>query len=407
MPSVPEASRRCCWPECHRPRSHKKLSVGRDTVDAAATVAESRLAQHALVANQLSLTEAAALTEFDDDEAAVQVLLAVAGTPKFAHRVAQLRQDRIASAARVEAESVYAEKGFAILGDRPPWRDTTQVLLRHLRTADGDIATEAAVVGPAHWAVFMVEDSVLADAETGEAVDEDDVDWSTQHQPDREPAEDTRHANTVVDNTVWAPEYYCTNPEAAGLKPADFLTAAGPITHYPTTAHDPEDRAEAQRAERRKVLALNKLGAAAQEVRRAWVRDRLLARKTPVKGAAVFITTCQELGPGLLVEHAGRQIAGELLGLGETPLRAAVSKLTDTADGRAQVLLLAMVLAALEGRTPKDAWREMPGRNRPVPGPGEYLRFLAAHGYELSAIEHVMTGDRDAENLHRELAHET
>ena len=72
--------------------------------------------------------------------------------------------------------------------------------------------------------------------------------------------------------------------------------------------------------------------------------------KTPVKGAAVFVAACVELGPGLQVDHAGRQIAGELLGLGETPLRAAVDKLPATGDARAQVLLLGMVLAALEGR---------------------------------------------------------
>jgi ParB family chromosome partitioning protein len=70
------------------------------------------------------------------------------------------------------------------------------------------------------------------------------------------------------------------------------------------------------------------------------------------------------------------------------------------------VLLLGMVLAALEGRTPKDAWREAPGNYRPVPGPAEYLRFLAGNGYALSAIEQVITGKRDAEGLYRELAHD-
>jgi hypothetical protein len=39
-----------------------------------------------------------------------------------------------------------------------------------------------------------------------------------------------------------------------------------------------EARADAEREQRRKVLALNKLGLAAQEVRRAFVRDKLLSR---------------------------------------------------------------------------------------------------------------------------------
>jgi ParB family chromosome partitioning protein len=113
----------------------------------------------------------------------------------------------------------------------------------------------------------------------------------------------------------------------------------------------------------------------------------------------VFVATCLEQGPGLLVEHAGRQLTVELLGLAETPLREAIDKLPASGDGRAQVLLLGMVLAALEACTPKDTWRD-------VPGPAEYLRFLAANGYALSAIEQVIAGERDAEGAYRELAHE-
>ena len=62
---------------------------------------------------------------------------------------------------------------------------------------------------------------------------------------------------------------------------AEFLTRCEPIVHNGGQPQDPEtaeSRAEAERAERRKVLALNKLGLAAQEVRRAFVRDKLLAR---------------------------------------------------------------------------------------------------------------------------------
>jgi ParB family chromosome partitioning protein len=57
------------------------------------------------------------------------------------------------------------------------------------------------------------------------------------------------------------------------------------------------------------------------------VREHLLARKAPVKGAAVFVATCLDAGPGLLADHAGQQIVGELLGLGDNALGAAVAKL--------------------------------------------------------------------------------
>jgi len=120
--------------------------------------------------------------------------------------------------------------------------------LRYLHTADGQEATEATITDPAHWGVLMVEDTVLADADTGEPLDEADVDWATAHRPDREPAEGTRHADTVVETTVWQPEFYCTNPKAAGLTLADFLTRSGPIVHDTAAPDDPEVRAEAQRS---------------------------------------------------------------------------------------------------------------------------------------------------------------
>jgi ParB family chromosome partitioning protein len=132
----------------------------------------------------------------------------------------------------------------------------------------------------------MVEDTMLVDTVTGEPVDEADVDWSTEHHPEQVPAEGARHADTVMDKTVWAPEYYCRDPQACGLTPAEFLTRAEPIVHghgEQSDAETAEARAEAQRTERRKVLALNKLGVAAQEVRRAWVRDHLLARRSRVR----------------------------------------------------------------------------------------------------------------------------
>jgi ParB family chromosome partitioning protein len=119
----------------------------------------------------------------------------------------------------------------------------------------------------------------------------------------------------------------------------------------------------------------------------------------------VFVATCLERGPGLLVDHAGQQTVGELLGLEQASLHDTVTKLAGTADARAQVLLLAMVLAALEGRTPKDAWRDTAGSYKPAPGAAEYLAFLSANGYPLSAIEQVLIGERDSEAVYEESAH--
>ena len=81
-----------------------KLSVAKDTVKAAEAAAKSRVALEALESQQITLTEAAVLTEFEQDGAeAVDRLVAVAGTPQFDHVVSQLRSERASAQALAEA----------------------------------------------------------------------------------------------------------------------------------------------------------------------------------------------------------------------------------------------------------------------------------------------------------------
>ena len=161
-------------------------------------------------------------------------------------------------------------------------------------------------------------------------------------------------------------------------------------------------RAEAAKRERRKVLALNKLGDAAASVRREFVR-KLLARKTLPKGAATFVADCLVRDSYMLTQHDGPSTAAELLGIDAAAIHKAVSDLPAGSDNRALVIALALVLGSLESRTGKDAWRNPapvrePGDDRIYYGRsvtcGDYLRFLAANGYTLSAVEEVVTGTR-------------
>ena len=152
---------------------------------------------------------------------------------------------------------------------------------------------------------------------------------------------------------------------------------------------------EAARRERRKVVLLNKLGLAAEEVRRAWIKDKLLSRKTAPKGSAIWLATNLAQYPDLVTNHRAEQVTRELLGLPEaTRLSAAAAELPPTGDGRAVVMLLGMVLAAMETETPKDAWRHS-GRVS-----ADYLRFLADHGYALSEVEKVVTGELTGDQLY-------
>lgn len=104
-----------------------------------------------------------------------------------------------------------------------------------------------------------------------------------------------------------------------------------------------------ERRERRKVVVLNKLGQAAAEVRQAWVKDTLLSRKTPPKGAAMFIARQLCEHPHLITAHSTKETTRALLGLAEGhTISAAVSALPPTGDPRATVITLGLVLAAME-----------------------------------------------------------
>jgi len=395
----------------------KKLSVKRDTVKAAAAAAKSNAAMNALDTGQLSLEEAAALSEFDGDDDAIERLIAVAGTTRFAFRVEELRQARERDRAYAAAVQDFTERGYRVIehDEAPVWDDTTCLGLEYLLTADGERATEDAVADPAHWAVMLYEEDGYADADTGEIVDEDAIDWATRDDDEATPQEGLRHFNSVVQTTIYSPDWYCLDYQAAGLQLGHQVSGRAA---QDTTVRDETDvtdadaqqareeaaAAEAQRAaelrrERRKVIALNRMAEAAAHVRQEFV-TKLLTRKTPPKGAAIFVADCLVRDPGLIKEFHGVTQTAKLLGADSTAaVKKMVSELAPTADGRAQVVTLGLVLGALEARTPKDSWR-YGGYN--VVKPVDYLRFLVANSYELTPVEQVIAGERTADEVYDE-----
>jgi ParB family chromosome partitioning protein len=395
----------------------RKLSLDRDTVKAATTAAGSATAMDALSSGQLSLIEAAALTEFEEDQASVSKLLEAAGGLQFDHTVAQLRQDREAAKARAEAAESFAAQGYRVLDERPAWRDTDCVELRWLRTPEGQQITEEAISNPAHWAVWLDEEVTYVDRQSGEPVDEDAIDFYTEHHPERQPEEGLRHFSTVIEKAVYAPVWFCLDYQGAGLDLEEFLKNARPVVHGEGQANVADadqdgararreaEAAEAAKLERRKVLALNKLGDAAMGVRREFAR-KLLARKTAPKGAAVFVAGCLARDKFLLDQHHGDEVAAELLGVDDgAAIRRLVEGLGAGGDGRAQMITLALVLGSLEARTPKDAWRSAAGGGwSHSVRPADYLKFLAANGYPLSPVEEVITGQRSVDEVYAEVA---
>jgi ParB family chromosome partitioning protein len=389
----------------------KKLSIGTGDVKAAGVAATSPVALEALDTEQMTFQEAAALVEFEDDDNAVAQLIRAAGTRSFDHTFEQLRTARETEQRRQAAATEWTAQGYTVLDSFPRWDDLSCLSIRYLRTAEDNSATEADVKDPAHWAVNLTEDYAYFDRETGEPVDDDTVDDDTRDDETLEPEEGLRHYNTVEERTVFAPEWYCLDYQSAGLTPAPSLrNRGGTPSAGGATEDDPEAEArlqDAERRERRKLLALNRLGDAAAVVRREYV-TKLLARKTPPKGAATFTAYCLIRDRFIQSQNHGEDLAAELLGVKDfREVRALISDASTNLDPRAQVITLATVIGALEARCTKDAWRSAKSGitgsamyNSHTLGSDVYLRFLVETGYAPAEVEKIVLGERTADEVY-------
>jgi ParB family transcriptional regulator, chromosome partitioning protein len=287
----------------------KKLSARAKVIEAARTVHGCSAAMSALDGGQMSLMDAVALCEFDGDADAQAELLDEAGTPRFQHRLEQLRRSREERRLRAEAAQPYIANGFTVLERRPGWRDPDYIGLDELRLPDGSRVGDdyVAQTDPAAWAVWLTDYTAYLDAQ-GQEVSEDEIDWDTDEDSSLEPEEGLRHASTVTEVTRWSPEYFCrTAPEVVGLHLTSWATSQRGVDALPAT-DDPDALAareaaqaehdERARDERRRVRELNKLGAAAMAVRRRWIQENLL-NTTPPKGAALFLARIISAHPWL------------------------------------------------------------------------------------------------------------
>jgi hypothetical protein len=99
------------------------------------------------------------------------------------------------------------------------------VPLRYLqRDGDGgerEGVDDTVITDPQHWAVRLEEYVEYIDSD-GNVVEEGEIDWDTEGVPDAEPDEGLRHADSVKERPVFAPEWYCLNPEGAGLQVSEM-----------------------------------------------------------------------------------------------------------------------------------------------------------------------------------------
>lgn len=381
-------------------RVAKGLQRKRSQVKHAATIAASATARGLVDEGTYSLDQLAVIADYETlgDTNAVERLLRVARS-SFSYAAKQIAADREETRARMEAAVFCAALGFGILTAEPDTSslDSALVPADRLETTDAAPVTEELIRAHAHqWLVYLdvEENGQLVDAQTGELVDPDQVDWDTQDDKGSQPAEGLRHAGSVDYRDRWIPRYFL---------PADQVTDSGLQLRPLVVDEDAEgDRAEvlrldalhaaaerdAARLERRRVRELNKRGLAAKE-RRMEFLTRLLSRRTPPAQAGQFVAESLALESDLLGSFHAPKAARDLLGVsGFTD--ELVSSIQSATASRAWVIVLGMVLGAFESRAGKDSWRDNDC------GVQRYLTFLAAVGaqleFELVDVEQAAAG---------------
>jgi ParB family chromosome partitioning protein len=174
---------------------------------------------------------------------------------------------------------------------------------------------------------------------------------------------------------------YCTDWAANGhYRPA----GKGSAKKDPEAMTDAEKKqAEADRAERKRVIQNNKDWPLATEVRRTWIKDTLLQLKKLPADAELIPALWMSSNLPMPNPRADEKTAANWLGIADATGRAFRQHLLDANDHGIRRANLAIALAGVEAvLTEKDSWRF-----KAQFGLGLYLRVLASWGYDPSVLE--------------------
>jgi ParB family chromosome partitioning protein len=329
-------------------RIARRSKAPRRTVDAALAAAASEVATKAAERwDFLTLDDAAALAEFDDDPDAIKALVAAAKAGANTAHVAQRLRDRRDTTHAIDALTTQLKDAGVVVIGEPPYDEKVIRPLRHLHHDGQPLTADTHAACPGH-AAYVTRS------------------WGQQK------------AEAV---------YVCVHPPIHGHTD---LPRATPDTEQLTS--------EQEKAERRRVRANNDAWRSAEKVRRAWLTN-FLTRRTPPKGSAAFIATALAHGDHALSRAFtnGNQRARDLFRLDhltdeadDTADRRRGKTLTGLLDGasdnRALVVALGIILAAYEDTWSTDTWR------RPSTADARYLMFLTTNGYNPSEVEQLVLG---------------
>jgi ParB family chromosome partitioning protein len=324
----------------------KQTGVKKAVVEAGITVAESEFAGKIATKHAVTLDQAAALIEFEDDKDAVGRLVQTAedSPEQFAHELQRQRDTRARNEQVAAERNRLEEAGFTILESRPEsYFDKEHISIRELVTAEGERVT--------------VED--LAEVEQKFA-----------------------HVRAYYGGEVDV-AYFVIDPKALGFKK---VSSNGSVSG---------GMSDEQKAERKTLIANNKAWDSAEVVRREWLTT-FLSRKTLPKEAAAFVAHSLTAHRNTIAAAIGNgnRLAASLLSLDAPESYWAASpldSLATTQPAKAGHVTLAVVIGGYEASTGRHTWRS-PGRDA-----FSYFTQIAAWGYPLSEVEQIVAAATPAE----------
>jgi ParB family transcriptional regulator, chromosome partitioning protein len=342
-------------------RTQIRKATGRKAADVKAALAAGGISAQTREAageltRQLSLDQLALLAEFDGDPGAVErILMSLRLGYGAEHAAERIRQERAEAAEHDQLVAELQAAGFTVTDVLPPGA----VRVTGLQHDGQDLTSLAHASCPGRGVYFPAWDRLN-------------------------------------------PVHYCASPDENGHTSRSYASPpAGPLggVAAPAAGGAEQGPLPAPSAEpdpdRRLVIEGNRAWAAATTVRHRWLASEFFARRSAPREAARFaarqlLAMPVPLHRGLVTAPA-RQLFEEIT---RQDAAAWLEICDTTTPARVPLLILAPMVTAYE-----LAMTEAEGRNtwrtdRYSPCPREdaaaYLKFLAAAGYELSAIEQAV-----------------
>lgn len=307
----------------------------------AVKVAASETARALTERHSLTLEQALAIAEFDDDAEAVESLTecAIKSPARFKHVVSRLRLDRKDAKVRAAKTAELEASGVTVIDW--PSHNSGPTRLSSLAGAKGKALTaKAHAKCPGHVVALALYDSSRV-------------------------------------------EYFCTDAKANS-----HASRYGETLATPKAMGLDEDA----RAARSNVIANNKAWLAAEVVRREFIVE-LLSRKSAVKGTLAYAVNDCLTYPALL--DAPDSLLSEFTGVKASVgwgHDVGVKYANGMSEARLPLALLAQVGTAIEKATTKNAWRS------PDVRVARWFTYLVSAGYTLSEVEQLVVdgcADRD------------